>query len=113
MGSVMNFVEKNNIKVLCITESHLTSAVASSFVKVPHFSLLRSDVKGHVHKHGVCAFVHEDILIDKVSYPMSNVLLFRLAKYDVYFLVVYRPPSYTTAENEELACVLQDVISGK
>ena len=113
MVSVMNFVEKYNINVLCITESHLTSSVASSFVKVPHFNLLRSDVKGHVHKHGVCAFIHEDILIDKVSYPMSNVLLFRLAKYDVYFLVVYRPPSYTTAENEELAGVLQEQILGK
>ena len=113
MDSVRNFIGRNNIKVLGITESHLTSSVASSFVRVPHFNLLRSDVKGHVHKHGVCAFVHEDILIDKVSYPMSNVLLFRLAKYDVYFLVVYRPPSYTTAENEELARVLQEVVSGK
>ena len=113
MDSLINFIEKNNIMILCITESHLTSAVASSFVKVPHFNLIRSDVKGHVHKHGVCAFIQEDLVIDKVSCPMANVLLFRLAKYDVYFLVVYRPPSYSAAENEKLECVLQEVISGK
>ena len=51
--------------------------------------------------------------IDKVNYPMSNVLLFCLAKYDVCFLVVYWLPSYTTAENEELGCVLQEQILGK
>ena len=50
MNSVMNFIEKNNIKVLCVTESYLTSSIASSFDKVPHFNLLRSDDKGHVHK---------------------------------------------------------------
>ena len=44
---------------------------------------------------------------------MSNALLFRLAKYDMYFLIVYRPPSYTAAENETLALTLQELISGK
>ena len=113
LNSVKNFIDENNIKVLGITESHLTESINSSFLKVPHFNFLRSDVKGHVQKHGVCAFVHEDFLIDCVSQPMSNALLFRLAKYDVYFLIVYRPPSYTAAENETLALTLQELISGK
>ena len=113
MNYVNNFIDENNIKVLGITESHLTESINSSYLKVPGFHLLRSDVKVHVHKHGVCAFVHEDFLFDCVSQPMSNVLLFRLAKYDVYFLIVYRPPSYTAAENETLALTLREVISGK
>ena len=104
---------ENNIQVVGITESHLTEQIHDSFVNVPHFNLLRSDVKGQIHKHGVCAFVHEDLVIDCVSHPMSNVLLFRLAKYDTYFLIVYRPPSYNAVENEALAHTLQTIVSEK
>lgn len=98
---------------MCITETHLTSSISSSFVKIPHFNLFRNDVQGKVHKHGVCAFVHEDILVDCVSYSMRNALLFRLAVQNVYILIVYRPPSYTAAENDTLVQVLESVISGK
>ena len=62
------------MKLVCVTESHLTSEVSSSFVAIPKFTLLRNDVEGSVHKHGVCAYVHEDILVDNISNPASNVL---------------------------------------
>ena len=113
INSLRNFVHDNDLKVICITESHLTSAISSSFVSIPHYNLLRNDVQGKVHKHGVCAYIHEDILVDCVSFPMNNVLLFRLARQDVFILIVYRPPSYSNSENESLIHVLQENILGK
>ena len=53
--------------------------------------------------------MHHDILIDNVSCPMNNVLFFRLTKYNVYVIVVYRPPSYSNAQNQELIDVLNEV----
>ena len=106
-------MQDNDLSVICVTESHLTSAISSSFVKLPHFNLFRNDVHGRVHKHGVCAYVHEGILVDCVTSPMSNVLMFRLVKQDVFILVVYRPPSYTVSENEELVHVLHEQVLGK
>ena len=103
----------SDLKVICITESHLNSAISTSFVSIPHFSLLRNDVQGKVYKHGVCAYIHEDILVDSVSFPMSNVLLFRLVKQDVFIMVVYRPPSYSDLENEALVHALRESIPGK
>ena len=48
---------------------------------------------GLVGKHGVCAYVIKDIMVDNVSCPAEDTLLFRLAPHDVDFLCVYRPPS--------------------
>ena len=113
LTSFCKFVQDNDLSVICVTESHLTSAISSSFVKLPHFNLFRNDVQGRVHKHGVCAYVHEGILVDCVTSPMRNVLMFRLVKQDVFILVVYRPPSYTVSENEELVHVLHEQVLGK
>ena len=66
-------MNKNGLKVVCVTESHLTKDLSDSCVSMPHFNLLRSDVQSKIHKHGVCAYVHEDILVDCVSSPLSNV----------------------------------------
>ena len=113
INSLRNFVHASDLKVICITESHLNSAISTSFVSIPHFSLLRNDVQGKVYKHGVCAYIHEDILVDSVSFPMSNVLLFRLVKQDVFIMVVYRPPSYSDLKNEALVHALWESIPGK
>ena len=84
-----------NVKVACITETHLISSVTNSFIDIPHFSLVRNDVSGQVPKHGVCVYVHNSVLIDSIDAPISNVLTFRLVSFNVYVIVVYRPPSNT------------------
>ena len=101
------------MKLVCVTESHLTSEVSSSFVAIPKFTLLRNDVEGSVHKHGVCAYVHEDILVDNISSPASNVLMFQLLTYNVFIIIVYRPPSYNASQNEQLAILIENVTTGK
>ena len=89
---LQKFIQSNDLQLVCVTESHLTSEIMSSIVELPGFVLLRNDVKGQVHKHGVCAFIHEDLPFDSISYPASNVLMFRLIKCDLHIILVYRPP---------------------
>ena len=111
--SLSQFVEKHDLQLVCVTESRLTSEILSSFVSIPHFNLLQNDVPGTVHKHGVCAFIHEDLLIDSVSCPVDNVLMFRLLTYNIHVIVVYRPPSYNIQQNDELAHALEGITLGK
>ena len=96
-----------------MSESHLTSLVNSSFTAVPGYELLRNDVAGTVPKHGVCAYIRKDIEIDQIACPTKNVLSFRLANFNVYVVIVYRPPSYTEAENADLVAALEQVTRDK
>ena len=106
-------IDQEDIQLVCVTETHLTNEILSPFVAIPHFNLIRNDVKGSVHKHGVCAYVHEDLLTDNISFPVSNVLMFRLSSFNIHIILVYRPPSNDTIQNEELATFLEGVTTGK
>ena len=111
--SLQKFVDRYDLQLVCVTESHLTHEVLSPFVKIPHFNLIRNDVKGTVHKHGVCTYVHENVLTDNVCFPLSNVLMFRLRSFNIHIILVYRPPSYDATQNEKLAVFLEGVTTGK
>ena len=109
-SNLVDFISANNLKIVAVTESHLIPCISSAAIAIPHYSLLRNDVVGTVQKHGVCVYVHQDISVDNVSCPMNNVLVFRLVKYNVYVIVVYRAPSYSHLQNQELIAVLDDVV---
>ena len=107
------FIKKNKLQLMCVTESHLTSDIMSSIIEIPHFTLLRNDVKGLIQKHGVSAYVSKELPIDGISYPASNVLMFRLISFNIHIIIVYRPPSYSNSQNEQLASLLESVTTGK
>ena len=98
---------------MCITESHLLQHVTDSFVQVPNYSLIRNDVKGDVYKHGVCAYVRNDIMLSNVLAPIPNVLTFCLVSYNVHVVVVYRPPSNTDVDNELVCSFLGNFCADK
>ena len=84
--------------------------IINASIAIPHYDLLRNDASSTVQKHGVCVYVHRDINVDNVTCPMTNVLVFRLTKYNVFVIVVYRPPSYTQVQNQELLGLLDNVV---
>lgn len=102
LGILSNFIDKHKLNIIGVSESHLTSLLSSSFISIPGYEIVRSDVKGRVPKHGVCAYVHRDLLVDQVTTPAENVLCFRLLKFNVYVVIVYRPPSYSDDQNDKL-----------
>lgn len=109
-SNLADFISKNDVKIVAVTESHLIPCISNASIAIPHYDVLRNDVSGTVQKHGVCVYIHRDLNVDSVSCPMKNVLVFRLTKYNVFVAVVYRPPSYSNVENQELIEVLDDVV---
>ena len=112
MSSLVKLVKEHDLKIVCVTESHLTSSISDSIVTIPHFQLFRKDVSGEVEKHGVCVYVHESLMVDKVTQITDNVLMFCLANYNVYFLCIYRPPSNVSTKDDELVdCIRSSIIN--
>ena len=101
-----DFLLKENIKVACITETHLVPSISSSFVSIPHFTLIRHDVPGPIQKHGVGVYVHNSVLVDSVDTPLPNLLILRLASFNVHVVLAYRPPSNSFVQNQQLASFL-------
>ena len=52
-GNLADFISRNNIKIVAVTESHLIPSISSSSVAIASFETLRNDVAGNVRKHGV------------------------------------------------------------
>ena len=108
-----DFVKSSKLDIVCITESHLLQHVSDSFVQIPNYILIRNDVAGTVYKHGVCAYVRDNIIIADVSAPLPNLLTFRLVSYDVFVIVVYRPPSNSDIDNQLVCSFLGDFCADK
>ena len=82
-----------------MSESHLTSLVSSSFVGIPVYELLHNDAAGTVPSVYIC----KDIETDQIACPTKNVLSICPANFNVYVVILYRPPSsYTEVENADL-----------
>ena len=108
-----DFARSSRLDIVCITESHLLQHVPNSFVQIPNYTLVRNDVNGAVYKHGVCAYVSNNITLGDVSAPIPNILTFHLVSYNVFVVVVYRPPSNSTAENEQACTFLRSFCADK
>lgn len=98
---------QKSVDILLVSESHLTPRVSNATVNIPGFEILRND-SGDTAKHGVCAFVRRSIQVDCVDASHPNVLSFRLVMFDIFVLVVYRPPSNTQEQNDALIHFLID-----
>lgn len=111
MSAVTDFLMDHSIAVFGVTETRLLPSFQSSFIDVPGYVLLRHDTDGHINKHGVCVFIRQNLKHDQVSRPLPNTLLFRLTDFDVFILIVYRPPSSDICANENLISVIESVCS--
>ena len=107
---VFNVALSNNLHVLSITETWLTSDCASSFVKLPDYEFYRGDVVGGVRKHGAGLYVLGSLRQVQVDVDISNVVAVHLPDYDLYVLSVYRPPSYSDQENDLLMRFLRNFV---
>ena len=98
--------------VLLVSETHLTSLISDATVHIPGYQLLRNNYTS-AGKHGVCAYVLEDLKVDSIDVSHPNVLSFQLSYFNVWVCVVYRPPSYSLAQNEALIRFISDSFSNK
>ena len=96
-----------------ICETWLSPNVSSSVVSVEGYTLLRNDSPSGQRKHGVCMYVHNDLKIGHVCADHNNTLGVFLPEIGLNVLTVYRPPSNTAAEDQELADYVEEFCKDK
>ena len=87
--------------------------MASSFVELAGYRFYRCDVEGTVRKHGVGLYLADGLDAASVDINVPNVLVVHLLAWDLYVIVVYRPPSYDEQENYVLKQFIVDFCFGK
>jgi hypothetical protein len=110
---VSDFILEQSLDMLVITETWLLPSVASSFVRLHGFSIVRGDTGGESRKHGVCIYIKESVRYEEVALHKPNVAAVFLSQHDVWVLAVYRPPSYGERENAELMGLILDFSVGR
>ena len=88
--------------VVGITESWLLPEIASSTINMRGYSLYRNDTDTGRRKHGVCIYIHNSIAVGQVFAEHPNTIGLHLPHYNIYVLLVYRPPSNTPDLDENL-----------
>ena len=110
---IYDFIRLNKIDILAIGETWLLPDVPDSLTNITGFSIERCDVLGTVKKHGVCLYISEKYKYVRVDVQCENVVVVHLFEFDVYVVVVYRPPSYSPAQNEDLLGFLDSFVFGR
>ena len=115
-NNVQNLLYDNNIDILGISETWLISDIGDSFVNVGGYEIVRLDNPGPVRKHGVAIYVKSDLKFEVISCSLINLLILYFEMFDIYVVIVYRPPSYDDVQNNLLLkficdfCVDKEVI---
>ena len=107
MNHVINFLYCNEITVLGISESWLTSDTTDASLSIPTYTLLRADSPSGARKHGVALYIHNSLVFTQVISDMPNMIVIYLNDYDLYVVTIYRPPSYSSMGNIALINLLQ------
>ena len=72
------------------------------------YELVRTDTYGHIPKHGVCFYVKKGIHYESVPSNCPNLHTIYLISYNIYAVLVYRPPSNNDEDN---TCLLQYLLN--
>lgn len=93
-----------NLHIFAITESWLRPCISDATIHIPNYYILRNDFISPRPKHGVCIYVHNSIktiLCDTTDQSCNTLSIF-LPTFNVYVVVIYRPPSNSHLDNNDL-----------
>ena len=110
---IHSFLLDYNVSIVGISETWLTSQVLDACLSIPHYVLIRKDVAGNIAKHGVCLYVKKNLNFVEIVNNVPNTLIVFLPEFSLYFVSIYRPPSYTDIENDVLLSFLLEFCLGK
>ena len=108
MNYIVNMCRDEDVYVLGVSETWLTSSVLDSFVSVPGYDIVRSDSPSDRRKHGVAVYIRRGIRYEVVPGTVSNVVTVKLLDFDIYIITLYRAPSYSHEENTQLISFLSN-----
>ena len=110
---INNLLLDEELDIVALSETWLTSSCSNSFIDIPGYSLCRGDVKGNIRKHGAALYISDKLNYVQVTVNLPNVAVLRLIDYNIHVLSIYRPPSYSLAENQALMEFISDFIPNK
>ena len=120
MNSIFNkinilsdFLLEYNLDIFGVAETWLLLNTPDSFVSIQDYSVVRSDTPGNTRKHGVCMYLKNHINFISILADCSNVCIAHLLDFNLYVLVIYRPPSYTHTDNVQLVQFLLNFCPSK
>jgi hypothetical protein len=95
------------LDILAVTETWLVPVVASSFVGVPGYAVVRGDTESGIRKHGACLYVAERLKFLEVNVDCPNACAVHLLDFDIRVISIYRPPSSTALQDDILVdCII-------
>ena len=110
---INNLLLDEELDIMALSETWLTTSCSNSFIDIPGYSLCRGDVNGCVRKHGAALYISDRLNYVQVTVNLPNVAVVRLVDYNMHVLSIYRPPSYSTAENLALIEFISGFIQTK
>ena len=102
MDFIIDIINDEHISIVGICETWLTPLDPDSIICIPNYDLYRNDSPSNSRKHGVCAYVRGGIKCREVTTDLPNTLVIYIFDEDIYYVLVYRPPSASSEENETL-----------
>ena len=101
------------LSVVAVCETWLIPSVSSSFISIDGFRVARGDSSLFVRKHGCCLYVRDSLAFIQMGVDLPNVVAVLLLDLDVYILAVYRPPSSSLTQNENLVSFISNFCVGR
>ena len=92
----------NKIDILGLNETWLNEDISNSSLSIPGYQLERADLPDNVRKHGVAFYIRIDITYQRIDSYIPNLIVVHLVLFNIYLINVYRPPSNSASDNENL-----------
>ena len=105
---VSQLLVNHSIDIVGLNETWLTPEYSNAILNMPGYSLERADSPEARRKHGVAFYIKNCLSYKIVETQVSNIIIIHLTKYDIYLVNVYRPPSSSPHQNQQLIVFLTD-----
>ena len=110
---VSEFMYEYELNIFAVAETWLLPSVKDSFVDISDYIIVRKDTESIYAKHGVCLYIRKDIHFEHHNVDIANVVCVHLVNLGVFIVVIYRPPSYSNLDNENLSAFILEFCMGK
>jgi hypothetical protein len=110
---ILDVAQQHSLDIFGVTESWLLPSVRDSFVEIAGYRIVRTDAFGEIRKHGVCFYVKSGLVFVSVDVEVPNVHVVNLVDFELYVVLVYRPPSNSVDDDKLLVNFLFEFCLGR
>jgi hypothetical protein len=83
---VSHWIEQEGLSIVSVWETWLVAKMSSSFVNIPGFQIVGSDVEGETRKHVTCLYVSNCLDYVPVNVELASVACVHLVDINLFVL---------------------------